>query len=170
MAFLGGTKQQYKMQTCTVFFPEVVNETSTCVCALSTRLPGGLGHSGAEDGEPHQQSQPAASEGVCGKHDSQHSSHLAPSTVDSRCHAVTTVRLLRRKRCWLSRTRSEPSSAGRPGRRRKRLRRTFRRELELERRGRRRTGGATTQVSGGGGLRPKSLFGYYTALLWFLPL
>lgn len=145
------------MHACKVFFRDDVNVTSACVFA---RSPSGS----LEDWDTAVQKTESRINRVnqqrvkvrVGNHDSQHSSHRAASSVDSCCHAVTTDRLLRRKRCWLSRTRSEPSSAGRPGRRRKQLRRTFRRELELERRGRQRTGGATIQVGGGGDLRPKS--------------
>lgn len=79
---------------------------------------------------------------------------LSPHGAD----VVTAIRLLRRRRCWLTRKRSEPSSAGRPGRRRKQPRRTFRRELQLERRGRRKTDGATTRVGRDNSFIPKYFY------------
>lgn len=63
---------------------------SVCLFARpSTRIPGRLGHSSAEDGEPPQQGQPTAGEGLCRTGHSQRSSQLAPPTVDSQfrhCH------------------------------------------------------------------------------------
>lgn len=46
--------------------PEYKIRKKTTKCCLSTRFSGRLGHSSAEDGEPPQQGQPAASEGLCG--------------------------------------------------------------------------------------------------------
>lgn len=87
--------------TCKVFSPEIVNETSTCVHVCVCSPPGSL-----EDWDTAVQKTESRINRVnqqrvkvcVGKHDSHHGSYPAPTTVDSRCHTVTTVRLLRRKR------------------------------------------------------------------------